>query len=578
MIYKFLLFVPLVASYLPPVPINKLISDIQTHQIKKLTIKNDLTKAIIENIDSQEEEINISPLIVQKLVDTAISNDIETSFINQGFNFQNVIAPAMFLGSLLFVNNVFSRNNPLQRPQMDTSSITILSNVTLDDWAGSEEVKFECAEIVSYLRNNTNYVNVGAKIPKGILLEGPPGTGKTLLAKAIANEAEAYFISITGSEFVELFVGLGAARVRQLFKDARKNKPTIIFIDEIDAIGRQRGTGLNMGNDEREQTLNQLLAEMDGFVENGNGDIIVLAATNRKDVLDSALLRPGRFDRLINIPLPDTSSRIQILNVHARNKQISEDVNFDSIAKLTNGFSGAQLENLINEAAIIAARNGDTVITSTYILDALEKITVGIIKKTETRGEETIERVALHELGHSLLVLFFKNYFKLEKVSIQASYSGAGGYTLFDDLNKDGLYTKNGLKSRLAISLGGKAAETIFYGEEFCSSGAVQDLAQANSLARKMAANFGMSKDLEVFYDETVTDQPFIGRTLGMQTTYSDATRRKIDTVSLELLTEGFEIAKSIIAKNKHKINKAMLKLLEKKVLTGEELEEILKD
>lgn len=575
MIYKFLLFVPLVASYLPPVPINKLINDIQTHQIKKLTIKNDLTKAIIENVNSQEEEINISPLIVQKLVDTAISNDIDTSFINQGFNFQNIIAPTMFLGSLLFVNNIFSRNNPLQRQQMDTT-ITTVSNVTLEHWAGSPEVLFECAEIVSYLKNNTNYVNVGAKIPKGILLEGPPGTGKTLLAKALANEAEATFISITGSEFVELFVGLGAARVRQLFKEARKNSPTIIFIDEIDAIGRQRGTGLNMGNDEREQTLNQLLSEMDGFQNLEN--VLVLAATNRRDVLDSALLRPGRFDRVINIPLPDVDSREKILNVHARNKQISEDVNFESIAKLTNGFSGAQLENLINEAAIIAARNGDTVITSTYVLDALEKITVGIIKKIETRDTDTLSRVALHEIGHALMVLFFKNYFKLEKVSIQATYNGAGGYTLYDTLNNNGLVTKNELKARLAILLGGKASETAFFGEEFCSTGATADLSQANSLARKMISSFGMGKELELIYDNTVSEMPFLGKSLATQNSYSDATRRQIDKESLELLKDSYELSLGVIAKNKNKINKAIFELLDKKILTGEELEEIFRD
>lgn len=576
MIYRFLLFVPLVFSFVPPVPINKLISDIQTHQIKKLTIKNDLTKAIIENIDNQQEEINISPLIVQKLVDTAISNDIETSFINQGFNFQNIIAPAMLVGSLFFVNNVFARNNPLQRTMMDTSNTITLSNVTLDSWAGSEEVLLEVSEIVSYLRNNTNYVNVGAKIPKGILLEGPPGTGKTLLAKCIANEAQASFISITGSEFVELFVGLGAARVRQLFKDARKNNPTIIFIDEIDAIGRQRGTGLNMGNDEREQTLNQLLAEMDGFSELEN--VLVLAATNRRDILDSALLRPGRFDRVINIPLPDINSRIEILKVHARNKHISDDVNFESIAKLTNGFSGAQLQNLINEAAIIAARNGDTVITSTYVLEALEKVTVGIIKKIETRGEETLERVGIHELGHSQLTLFFKDYFKLEKVSIQATYNGAGGFTLYDALNDDGLLTKAELKARLAILLAGRAAEEIFYGGEFVSSGATHDLQVANNLARQGISQLGFGKVLEVFYDDISSSQPFVGRTLGMQNSLSDSTRKQIDKESLELLTDAYEIAKNIISINKQKINKALVELLEKKVLTGKELQEILEN
>jgi cell division protease FtsH len=559
---------------LPQITINELIRSIKSHKVSKLTFSSDLTKVISENILHEQEETSISPIIVQKLVDTSLENQISTIFETSRFDFTNLLAPITFIGSLFFINSVFSRstrnmllpNNKLEIPQKH--------NITLNDWAGSEEVLLECSEIVSYLRNNTNYIKAGAKIPKGILLEGNPGTGKTLLAKAIAGEAEANFISITGSEFVELFVGLGASRVRQLFAEARKKSPTIIFIDEIDAVGRQRGAGINMGNDEREQTLNQLLAEMDGF--NSNEQIIVIAATNRKDILDSALLRPGRFDRLINIPLPDLPSRIKILEVHLRNKFVTEDVNIENIAKLTNGFSGAQLENLINEAAILAARNGQVFITPTFFLDALEKITIGIIKKTETRSQDTLTRVALHELGHAFMVLFYKEYFKLQKISIQSTYSGMGGFTAYEqqDDTEDGMFTKEMLKNRIAILLGGKAAETIFYGADFCSVGATADLQQSNELVRRMISNFGFGKDLEVFYDSSSNNNlPFLGRDFGHQSTYSDDTRNQIDKEALELLNEAFEISKSIITANKHKIELALIELLDKKIMSGNELE-----
>ena len=293
------------------------------------------------------------------------------------------------------------------------------ANISLSSWAGSPEIFEECFEVVSYLKNSTLYKNAGAEIPRGILLEGPPGTGKTLIAKAIASESDANFISISASEFVEIFVGVGAAKVRNLFEQARKNTPCIIFIDEIDAVGRQRGAGVNMGNDEREQTLNQLLAEMDGFAQ--NQDILVIAATNRKDVLDAALLRPGRFDRIINVPLPDRNSRKSILNVHLKNKQINETLNLDLLSEMSSGFSGAQLKNLVNEAAIYAARSGKTIISQENIEEALEKIVVGIIRKIDTRNDDVLQRVAIHEMGHGFLASLFDEYFQLKKITIQST-------------------------------------------------------------------------------------------------------------------------------------------------------------
>ena len=448
------------------------------------------------------------------------------------------------------------------------------SNITLNSWAGSPEIFQECTEVVSYLNNKTMYEAAGAKIPKGILLEGPPGTGKTLIAKAIASEANANFFAVASSEFVELFVGMGAAKVRGLFKAARENAPSIIFIDEIDAVGKQRGTGINMGNDEREQTLNQLLAEMDGFAQNEG--VLVIAATNRRDVLDKALLRPGRFDRIINVPLPDRESRKSILDVHLRNKQIEDGISLEMLSDLTAGFSGAQLQNLANEAAINAVRLGKTVISQKNLEDALEKLIVGIIKQNDTRSDITMQRVAIHEIGHAFLAAYFDDYFELKKVSIQSTYNGAGGYTIFSEypeIIEGGLYTKDLLKKRIIVALGGKAAETIFYGNSHVSLGATQDLKQANSIAQQMVGNYGMGdKDLEVFYNEnTESDRnPFLGRTLGMGDKYSEKTKEQFDKEVLEIVNYAFKEALSILSENRHKLN-ILVNILEcSTILSGE--------
>jgi len=433
----------------------------------------------------------------------------------------------------------------------------IKPNVSLKSWAGSPEVIEECKEVISYVENKEKYRLIGADMPKGILLEGPPGTGKTLLAKAISSETNSTFISISGSEFVELFVGMGASRVRDLFSNARENKPCIIFIDEIDAVGRQRGAGINMANDEREQTLNQLLYEMDGF--NNNDDIIVMAATNRKDILDQALLRPGRFDRIIRVPLPDKDSREKILDYYLENKNIEKTFDVPSIAELTDGFSGAQLKNLLNEAAILSAKNNYTKIQENYIFDSFEKLVVGLIKTNTTVSPTTKLRVAIHESGHSLLALKFNEYFDFKKASIQPTYNGAGGYTIFSEkpeIKEGGLYTKDMLKKRLIIAMGGKAAENIYYGNSNVSLGAVQDLKQANSLAKRMIGNFGMGDKLEVFFNEDIDDDsnPFLGRSLALGDKYSQHTRDMMDKESLGLVKEGYKEAKEILENNKDKL------------------------
>jgi cell division protease FtsH len=440
-------------------------------------------------------------------------------------------------------------------------------NVSLTSWSGSPEVIDECREVISYLENKAVYARLGAEMPKGILLEGPPGTGKTLLAKAIATETNSTFISMSGSEFVELFVGMGAARVRDLFDDARKNRPAIIFIDEIDAIGKQRGAGglMGGGNDEREQTLNQLLYEMDGF--NDNTDLIVLAATNRRDILDKALLRPGRFDRIIRVPTPDLESRVKILDLYLKDKPVEEGPT-SALAEITEGFSGAELRNLVNEAAILAARNNQTAIRQTDLFDAFEKSVVGLIRKNATIPAETQQRVAIHEMGHTLMVLEFPNLFDFQKVSIQPTYEGAGGYTLFSEkpeIKQGGLYTKEVLRKRLAIIMGGKAAETLMYGEEGVSVGAIQDLNQANQLAKRMVGNFGMGRELEVFYNVEVGES---ARTEGgFGNTYSEEVKQMMDSESLTLVREAYNMAKMILEKHREKLEALSYRLVLKKTL-----------
>jgi len=504
---------------------------------------------------------DIEPVVVPHLVEKTADLHVPLFFVN--FTPENIVHFQQWLGEVItvlsyglpvllvlsFLSGAFQMmnggggGNPAanflgkQKSRLDF----ITPNVSLSDWAGSPEVVEECKEVISYLENKEIYEKIGAEMPKGILLEGPPGTGKTLLAKAIATETNSTFISTSGSEFVELFVGMGAARVRELFASARQNTPCIIFIDEIDAIGRQRGMGNIMGgNDEREQTLNQLLYEMDGFRSNEN--IVVMAATNRKDILDRALLRPGRFDRILKIPLPDSFSREQILQRYLRDKQMVPPPDISAIADLTDGFSGAQLKNLVNEAAILSAKNNYTVIQEKFLFDAFEKSLVGLIKTNASVAEHTRRRVAVHESGHATLVQHFPEYFEFKKASVQPTYNGAGGYTLFNErshLKEGGLYTKDMLKKRLIITLGGKAAESIVYGNDFVSLGATEDLRQANQLAQQMVGKFGMGKELEVFYQPDEIEGA------------SQYMKYKLDKEALQLVRDAYQEAKRILSVEK---------------------------
>jgi cell division protease FtsH len=589
-------------------PYNSLIKNIESHKVKNLYFDERMDAVIAEDTEHHENPSDdytitrISPLVTNSLVDLSVKSEVNTVFsvqpqpnIYQELAGNILNGAEMFLFTSLLISffvSLFRGGGQMPMPMpssflgggmktdLNKDKINMqTANVSLASFAGSPEIFEECVEVVSYLKNGTLYEQAGAEIPRGILLEGSPGTGKTLLAKAIASEAEANFISIAASEFVEIFVGMGASKIRNLFQTARENKPCIIFIDEIDAVGRQRGAGINMANDEREQTLNQLLAEMDGFSDNEG--ILILAATNRRDVLDAALLRPGRFDRIINVPLPDTESREKILKVHTKNKTLASSVNLSLVAELTGGFSGAQLKNLMNEAAILCARDGDTVITEKIILEALDKLLVGIVKKVDTRDAESKRRVAIHESGHAILAAIYNNYFDLKKVSIQSTYNGAGGYTVFNEyrnITESGLYTKDLLFKRLMVGMGGKAAENIFYGDEHVSVGAVQDLKQTNSLAQRMIGNYGMGLKMEVFYNDEVDNErnPFLGRSLSMGAKYSEHTKEIFDKESLNLVKNAYAEAKIILTENKEIMEALIQKLLENSILLGSDVIEII--
>jgi cell division protease FtsH len=591
-----------------------LIKKMEHHKVSKLYISPAYDTVISEDVEKIMDPLEdyqttkILPAISYNLIENSVKNNVEIEMIKlqdpnpfqvasgEMISFINgYIVPFLLLSFLVsFIRSLFLfgrsgvnggrmpgvpglGNIDMEKAQQEMKRL----NITIKSFAGSPEIFEECTEVVSYLKNGTIYKNAGAEIPKGILLDGPPGTGKTLLAKAIASEADAKFLSVSASEFVEVFVGVGASKIRSLFQQARQNKPCIIFIDEIDSIGRQRGAGINMANDEREQTLNQLLAEMDGF--ESNEGVLVIAATNRKDVLDSALLRPGRFDRMITVALPDKKSRRDILGVHSQNKRLSPTVNLELVAELTSGFSGAQLKNLLNEAAIYAARNGETVITNSYLLEALDKLVVGLTRKIDTRSDDSRQRIAIHETGHALLCTLFKEYFTLNKVTIQSTYNGAGGYTLFNEyqnITESGLYTKNLLKKRLIVAMGGKAAETIFYGEEYVSVGAVQDLKQANSMAQRMIGNYGMGKVLEPFYNDNIDSDrnPFLGRTLGNGDKYSEKTKEIMDSESLELVRNAYDEAKRLLNENRGLMDSIIEILLEKNTLVSQEFDDIIEN
>jgi cell division protease FtsH len=451
------------------------------------------------------------------------------------------------------------------------------TGVSFDDVAGIEEAKEELQEVVTFLKKPEKFTAVGARIPKGVLLVGPPGTGKTLLAKAIAGEAGVPFFSISGSEFVEMFVGVGASRVRDLFRKAKESAPCLIFIDEIDAVGRQRGAGIGGGNDEREQTLNQLLTEMDGF--EGNTGIIIIAATNRPDVLDTALLRPGRFDRQITVDLPTFIGRLGILEVHAKDKKLDTSVSLDAVARRTPGFSGAQLANLLNEAAILTARRRKEAVTPTEIDDAIDRLTIGLTL-TPLLDSKKKWLIAYHEIGHALLMTLLKNAEPLNKVTIIPRSGGVGGFAqqVFNEEQVDsGLYSRSWIMDQITIYLGGRASEVEVFGESEVTIGASSDLRAVSSLAREMVTRYGMS-DLGPLALETPNSEVFLGRDYTPRSEYSEDVAIKIDYQVRQIANHCYEKARKIIRENRDLIDKLVELLLEQETIEGDQFRNIVKE
>jgi cell division protease FtsH len=442
--------------------------------------------------------------------------------------------------------------------------------VTFDDVAGVDEAKEELAEVVDFLRHPARYVQLGARIPKGVLLFGEPGTGKTLLARAVAGEAGVPFFTISGSDFVEMFVGVGASRVRDLFEQAKRNAPCIVFIDEIDAVGRMRGAGYGGGHDEREQTLNQLLVEMDGF--GVNEGVIVMAATNRPDVLDPALLRPGRFDRQIYISRPDLRGRTEILKVHARNKPLAEDVRLEEVARRTPGFTGADLANTLNEAALLTARRRKKRIGAAEVDEAIERVMLGPAKKSRVMNEKERRVVAYHEAGHALVAHLLPNCDPVVKVSI-IGRGGAGGYTITLPEEDRYLVTKDQILDQVTQSLGGRAAEEIAFGE--ITSGASDDIEKATKLVRKLITEYGMSEGLGPMAYGTREDQVFLGRDILRERNYSEEVAAAIDREIRRIIGECHERAKRLLDQNRVRMARIAERLLEKETLDAAEFEAI---
>jgi cell division protease FtsH len=491
----------------------------------------------------------------------------------------NILLPILFITGLVYFfqnSENFGGNNNQSPMSLGKSTARFErrpdTGVGFADIAGIDEAKAEFEEIVSFLKEPEKYTIVGAKIPKGILLVGPPGTGKTLLAKAIANEADVPFFSVAGSEFVEMFIGIGAARVRDLFKKASENAPCIVFIDEIDAVGRERGAGVGGGNDEREQTLNQLLTEMDGFKENKG--VIVVGATNRVDILDAALLRPGRFDRQVTVNLPDRLGRVGILKVHARNKPLSDDVSLVQLANRTPGFSGADLANLLNEAAILATRYKKTSITKKEVNEAADRI-IGGIAGTALEDSKNKRLIAYHEIGHAITGSVLKSHDEVEKITLTPR-GGAKGLTWFTPQEDQTLLSRSALLARIIATLGGRAAEQVVFGDPEVTTGASSDLQQVTNLARQMVTRFGMSNIGPMALEDENTGQVFLGGNISQGEQYAENIADRIDDEVCKIINYCEQKAIEIVSDNRVIIDLIVERLLDVETMDGEEFRALL--
>jgi cell division protease FtsH len=564
---------------------SELLNKIKQNQVEDVEIDRTTNTARVKLVGDEKnappKQVRLfdqNPELIELLRDRKIEFDIRSSpdrstAVGLAVNLLLVV---LLLSGLLMIlrrsanvsGQALSFGKSRARFQMEAKT-----GVMFNDVAGIDEAKEELQEVVTFLKQPEKFTAIGAKIPKGMLLIGPPGTGKTLLAKAIAGEAGVPFFSISGSEFVEMFVGVGASRVRDLFKKAKENAPCLIFIDEIDAVGRQRGAGIGGGNDEREQTLNQLLTEMDGF--EGNTGIIVIAATNRPDVLDSALLRPGRFDRQVMVDYPDYKGRLGILDVHARTKKIAPEVSLDAIARRTPGFTGADLANLLNEAAILTARRRKEAVTMLEINDAVDRVVAGM-EGTPLVDSKSKRLIAYHEIGHALVATLLPDHDPLEKVTL-IPRGQAAGLTWFAPDEERGLVTRSQLLATIACTLGGRAAEAIIFGEDEVTSGASNDIEQVTVRARQMVTKFGMS-DLGALALEGESEPVFLRNDWSKNSEYSEEVAAKIDDRVRSIIFDCYDRACKIITENRQLIDRLVDILIDKETIEGEEFRKIVNE
>jgi len=562
---------------------SEFMTAVEEDNVEKATFSADGKRVLVVDTDGNRYKLDALPND-PTLLDTLSKHKVDVTVLPAqqaaagGQSLLSSLAfPALLFGGLFLLSQrgqdggggmpggMGGPGNPMQMGQTQAKvQMQPDTGVTFEDVVGVDQAKIELEEVVQFLKEADRFTALGARIPRGLILEGPPGTGKTLLARAVAGEAGVPFFAVSGSEFVEMFVGVGASRVRDLFAQAKKNAPCIIFIDEIDAVGRSRGGGQGGGNDEREQTLNQILTEMDGF--EGNPGIIVIAATNRADVLDAALLRPGRFDRRILVENPDFAGRVAILGVHSRGKPLEDDVDLETIARRTPGFSGASLANLMNEAAIFAARKSLTKIGNTQISDALDRVTLGPEKKNAESSLQKRELVAYHEAGHAIVGALIPDYDQVAKITITPR-GGAGGLTFFapnEDRTDSGLYSRQYLESMMAVALGGRIAEEIIFGEDEITTGASNDLERVSSTAKRMVTEFGMSER--------------IGQVSLGNSQISSETKAMIDGEVTRLVQGSYTRAKKLLLENRESLDKLATLLCEQETVTAEEFAQILND
>ncbi|NLA08335.1 MAG: ATP-dependent zinc metalloprotease FtsH [Parcubacteria group bacterium] len=568
------------------VSLSELAFKVKNNEIKNITVSDVNIKAITQDdkILTTTKESGVS--IVETLKNFGVSDEnltkvhIEIKTPSDWLILAGMILPSLLSLGLIILFFVWM-NKQAQKGvgqafsfgKVNLKISTPKEKITFKDVAGLEEVKQELNEVVEFLKSPKKFLDLGAKIPRGVLLMGPPGSGKTLLARAVAGEANVPFFHISGAEFVELFVGVGASRVRDVFATAKRAAPSILFVDEIDAVGRERGAGLGGGNDEREQTLNQILVEMDGFERDTN--VIVMAATNRPDVLDQALLRPGRFDRRIYLDLPDLNEREEILKIHCRNKVMAKEVNLRRVAERTPGFSGADLANLVNEAAILAARKNKKEINQTEFFEAIEKVILGPERKHRFISEKEKNIIAYHEAGHALVAYHSPEVDPVQKISI-ISRGQAGGYTLKIPLEDRRLATKKQFLAELVVLMGGYVAEKVYMGD--VSTGASNDLKEASELARRLVMQYGMSDNLGPISFGKSEDLIFLGREITTEKNYSEKTAIEIDNEVKRLIDEATKKAEKIIKENKKQIEILTKTLLEKEVLEKEEFEKLMEE